>query len=214
MSGCCDPLGCDAVFGRRYARATARTYLRRGLDPAAQRMVDWVVGRGIEGASVLEIGGGIGGPHVELLRRGAAHATNVELVPAYEEEAARVLSEAGLVARVDRRIGDLAVDPDVAGTADVVVMNRVVCCYPDPVALVGAAADHATRIVALTHPPRNVLTRALLAVQRGVGRLFGMRYQAFAHPPELILDTLRRHGFTAQHLPSRGLWQIVVATRV
>ena len=213
MSGCCDPLGCDAVFGTRYARSSARTYLRRGLDPAARRMVDWVVGRGIEGASVLEIGGGIGGPHLELLRRGAAVATNVELVPAYEDEAARVLSETGLVNRVDRRIGDLAVDPEVAGAADVVVMNRVVCCYPDPVALVGAAADHARRIVAFTHPPRNVATRALLGMQRGVGRMFGMRYQAFAHPPELFLDTLRQHGFTPHHLPRRGLWQVVVATR-
>ena len=82
MAGCCDPHGCDGVFRNRFARHVAARYRRRGLGGTEQRMVDFLAARGTEGASVLEIGGGVGELHLELLRLGAARATNLELVDA------------------------------------------------------------------------------------------------------------------------------------
>ena len=79
MAACCDPHEYDAVFTSKYARRTARKLRTSGLDDTAARMVDFVVTQGIDGATVLEIGGGVGGLHIELLRRGALTATNVEL---------------------------------------------------------------------------------------------------------------------------------------
>src|SRR4029453_986259 len=60
MSGCCDPRGCNDMFGPRFARYLASRYRKRGLDKTAARMVAYVVDRGVQGASVLEIGGGVG----------------------------------------------------------------------------------------------------------------------------------------------------------
>ena len=71
-------------------------------------MVDELVRRGIEGASVLEVGGGVGAVEIELLEAGAARAANVELSDGYEEEAARLLAEKGLAGRVRRTLGDFA----------------------------------------------------------------------------------------------------------
>ncbi len=71
MSGCCDPRGCDRFFGPSFARRVARRYRKRGLDRIARRMVSFLEQRGIQGASVLEIGGGVGEIQVELLKRGA-----------------------------------------------------------------------------------------------------------------------------------------------
>ena len=58
-------------------------------------MVEFLESRGIEGATVLEIGGGVGEIHIELLKRGAERAVNLELSPAYADEAQRLLREAG-----------------------------------------------------------------------------------------------------------------------
>src|SRR3954468_15661717 len=103
MAGCCDPRGCDGVFDSRLARHRAARYRRKGLDRTARRMVDVLDRGGVRGATVLEIGGGVGELHLELLRRGAAAATNLELSPAYETEAAALVTEAGLTGRVRRR---------------------------------------------------------------------------------------------------------------
>lgn len=176
-------------------------------------MVDWLVSQGIEGASVLEIGGGVGEIQIELLRHGASHATNLELSPSYDELAAALAGEAGVADRTVRRIGDIAADGAVADVADVAVMHRVICCYPDADRLLGAAADHASRMVVLSHPPGHLAARAVAALENVALRVMGREYRAFAHRPEDLLATLRDHGFRAQHL-HRGLaWHVIVATR-
>ena len=91
MSGCCDPRGCDDIFRPRFARHLASRYRKRGLDKTATRMAAYVVDRGIDGASVLEIGGGVGALQLELLAKGASRTTNLELVDVYETDASNLL---------------------------------------------------------------------------------------------------------------------------
>ena len=79
MAGCCNPRGCDKFFTPRFARRMATRYRKRGLDQTARRMVEFLEQRGIEGATVLEIGGGVGEIQIELLKRGAARSVNLEL---------------------------------------------------------------------------------------------------------------------------------------
>src|SRR5688572_20982983 len=164
---CCVPPTPDDYeqeFDARFARKLARRYRRRGLTPVAERIVDFAASNGLEGASVLEIGGGIGDIQVELLLRGASRTTNLELSGAYETEAMRLLDEKGMRGRAGRLVGiDLAVSPDAVEPADIVVLHRVVCCYPDYDALLTAAARHARRAVVFSHPPRTWFTRLLLA---------------------------------------------------
>lgn len=201
------------MFGERFARQAGASYRKHGLDAAAQRMVDWLTAWGIEGKSVLEIGGGVGQIQLELLRRGAAHATNVELSDGYEAVAASLAEEAGLTGRIERRLGDLAVDGQVAELADVVILHRVVCCYPDLEALLTAAAQHARHAVILTHPPRTVLSRAGLAVSNTGLRLLRREYRTYVHPPQTMVSVLQEHGFEAHHLPSGYVWRVLAATR-
>ena len=213
MGGCCDPRGYEEIFGPRFAHRQARRYRKRGLDATAQRMVDFLTARGIEGATVLEIGGGVGEIQLELLRRGAAHATNLELVDAYDAPARNLAAEAGMSGRVSRRLLDIAATPDEIGPADIVVLHRVVCCYPDYQRLLGAAADHARRLLAFSHPPRNPASRAIIAAQNAVFRLAGRSYRAFTHPPAAMLDVLSRRGLPATYRHRGPVWQVVGAER-
>ena len=65
---CCSAKGCDEFFTDRVARRNVDTYRRKGLDKHARRLVDAVCRNGIEGRTVLEVGGGIGAIQLELLR--------------------------------------------------------------------------------------------------------------------------------------------------
>jgi hypothetical protein len=213
MSGCCDPHEYDAVFTSKYARRTARKLRASGLDDTAARMVDFVVGQGIDGATVLEIGGGVGGLHLELLRRGARTATNVELSSAYDAEAAELLDEAGLTGRVDRRIVDLAADPEAVPRADVVVLHRVVCCYPDFPRLLGAAADLARRVLVFSYPRPHVLTRAGTWLENLGYAARGQDFRTFVHSPSAMVDVLGGHGLIAAQSGQNTMWRFTGTVR-
>jgi magnesium-protoporphyrin O-methyltransferase len=196
------------MFGTRFAQRQARRYRKRGLGSTERDMVDFLARRGLEGASVLEIGGGVGGIQLELLRRGAARATNLELVAAYDSPARALAQEAGLADRVDRRLHDIVVAPEEVESADVVVLHRVVCCYPDYEALLGAAADHARRLLVFSHPPRNLGSRAVVSSQNAVLGLTGRRFRAYTHAPEAMLDVLRARGLSAVHARRGFAWHV------
>jgi 16S rRNA G966 N2-methylase RsmD len=213
MAGCCDPRGCDRMFDDRFARRTAARYRKRGLDRTARRMLDLLAADGVHGATVLEIGGGVGEIQLELLRRGAASATNLELSPGYEAAAARLLDEAGLTGRVDRLVADLATDPGAAAPADIVILHRVVCCYPDYPTLLAAAAAHARRQLVFSFPPRNPVSRTVVAVQNRLLGWGGREFRTFAHPPAAMLAVLAEHGLHAALAHRGAVWQVAHATR-
>jgi magnesium-protoporphyrin O-methyltransferase len=212
---CCGPppRGYTRIFSRRTARRDAKRYRRDGLDDTAAAMVRFLEERGVEGASVLEIGGGVGAIQVELLEAGAARATNLELSPEYEEEAAALAREHGFEARIDRRLGDVVEAPELAGEADAVVMHRVVCCYPDYDALVGAAAERSKRFLVMSFPrPRWSVRAAMGAVNVGA-RLLRWEYRTWVHPPEAVVAAAERRGLTLARESSGPVWQVAALER-
>jgi SAM-dependent methyltransferase len=213
MSGCCDPRGCDRMFNDRFARRLAARYRKKGLGGTPRRIVELLAERGVQGATVLEIGGGVGEIQIELLRRGAASATNVELSPGYESEAARLLDEAGMTGRVQRRLADIATDPDAVDVADIVVLHRVVCCYPDYPRLLAAAAGRARSQLVFSFPPRNAVSRAVVATQNRLLGWGGRQFRTFAHSPTDMLAVLAEHGMPATLAHHGAVWQVAHATR-
>jgi len=202
------------MFGAQFAKRMAGRYRKRGLDKTAQRIVSLLdEGDGIRGATVLEIGGGVGEIQLELLKRGAASATNLELSSGYESDAAALIAEAGFTGRVNRRLVDIAADPGRVESADVVVLHRVVCCYPDYIRLLGAAADHARRHLVFSHPPRNLMIRAVAATQNLLFRLAGRDFRTFAHPPAEMLAVLAEHGLELRAAHRGRVWQVAAVSR-
>jgi magnesium-protoporphyrin O-methyltransferase len=201
------------MFGARTARRDAKRYRRKGLDDTAGVMVDFLRRRGLEGASVLEIGGGVGALETELLRAGAAQAVNVELSPYYEETARELWRETGVADAAEYQVADVAADGRQVGPADAVVMHRVVCCYPDYEALVGAAAGRARRYLVMSFPRERALVRLGLGVVNTVARLLRWEYRSYVHPVAGILAAAERHGLRTA-LEHRGLvWQVAALER-
>lgn len=205
---CCEPQGCDQFFTPRVARWVAKRYRRRGLDKTARRMVEFLEQRGVKGWTVLEVGGGIGEIGLELLKRGAAHSVNLELSPAYEQEAKRLLLEAGLEGRAEQRLHDIAVDPEGVEPVDAVVLHRVVCCYPDYERLLGAVATRARRVVVFSHPPRNLVSRLVVEVQAIVFSLLRKQFRPFAHPPSAMLAVLEDAGLRRTFTHRGVAWHV------
>lgn len=213
MSDCCTPKGYRQIFSEKNAVGEAKRYRRKGLDGTSRRIVDSIRGRGLEGKTLLEVGGGIGAIEIELLKAGMARALNVELTPTYEAAAGELLAEAGLSDRVERKVMDFAeAGPDVEA-ADVVVMNRVICCYPDMPKLAGAAADRARGMLVMSFPNRRWWTRLGLTLANFGFRVIRLQFRVFLHPPALILGAVERRGFKTRLNQPGLVWQVVALDR-
>jgi magnesium-protoporphyrin O-methyltransferase len=213
VSGCCTPKGYRQVFSERGARAQARSYRRSGLDATSRRIVELLKEQGVVGLTLLEVGGGIGTIQIELLKAGLARAVSVELTPTYEDSAAELLREAGLEDRVERRVLDFVSAGAEVAAADIVVMNRVLCCYPDMPRLAGAAADHARGSLVMSFPKERWWTRVVVWMANVGMALTRREFRIFLHPMDQIMATGRRHGL-ALALDRPGLfWQIAALRR-
>lgn len=214
MTGCCARHGQEEFFGEQTAAKDARKYRRRGADPMARSLARRAGRRGVEGASVLEIGGGVGQVALELLKAGAASAEVVELLPDYEPFARALASEAGVGGRLSFRTADLAADPSAAAPADLVVMNKVVCCTPDGVALAGIAASLARRALVLSFPRQVWWARAGLAAVNLYLRLRGRRFRVFVHPRAALEAAVEAHGLARVSERDGPLFRIAAFERV
>ena len=214
MSDCCSPKGYRWAFSEKRAHAEAKQYRRRGLDPTSRRIAEFLKTHHLEGRTLLEVGGGIGAIQIELLKAGMTRAVNIELTPTYEEAAKGLLREAGLEDRVERRVADFAQAAGEVTAADIVILNRVVCCYPDMPKLVGAAADHTRETLVLSVPKERWWTRAILGIGDLALRAARREFQVFLHSPDRIIATAERHGLKPTFNRTGPFWHVISLGRV
>ena len=214
MSDCCTPKGYRQIFSEKNARAEAKNYRRKGLDATSRRIVELLNDRGIAGKTVLEVGGGVGAIQIELLKAGAAKAAGVELTPTYEAAAGELIKEAGLDDLVERRVMDFAENGQQVDPEDIVVMNRVICCYPDMAKLAGMAADHARNVLVMTFPRETWWIRLVLSGANLGFRVMRREFQVFVHSPSQIVATGEQHGLRKIADRPGFFWQMIALERV
>jgi magnesium-protoporphyrin O-methyltransferase len=182
------------MFKPRFARRSLERYRTKGLDKLEQRMVASAVESGIEGARVVEIGGGIGCIQAELLDAGAREGEIVELVDAYEPYADELAREKGLEERTSFRVADVLEQPDAVEPADIVVLNRVVCCSPDGVALTAAAGRLTRRTLVLSFPRDAIWARAGVRMLNAWLWLTRNPFRVFVHRPATLFAAAETAG--------------------
>jgi predicted RNA methylase len=213
MSRCCRSGPCEQMFNPRIARRSLEQYRKKGHGDLEKRMVAAATEGGLEGARVLEIGGGIGTIQSELLEAGAERGEVVELVSAWEPYARELAREKGLVEHTSFRVADVLDAPESVERADVVVMNRVVCCSPDGVQLAAVAARLASRRLVLSFPRDVFWVRAGLgAVNVGL-RLMGRSFRVFAHRRDALLGAAQSEGLGLVEGGRGRIWEFAALER-
>jgi predicted RNA methylase len=205
---CCNN-GLADVFTEETSRKDADRYRRKGLPPRARKLLRAI--GSLKDRTTLEIGVGAGGVTVEMLRRGAAHGTGVDAIPGQLAAARALAADFEVAGRAEFVLGDFT-ERDVAN-ADIVVMDRVICCYPDWRALLAAAAARADQTLAMTYP-RDVWF--MQVVSWGM-RLFWMlkrsEFRFRVHPIDQMHAFLKDEGFTLSPTSRYFGWEILVAQR-
>ncbi|HEX5618169.1 MAG TPA: class I SAM-dependent methyltransferase [Solirubrobacteraceae bacterium] len=212
MGACCQ--GVEEVFGEKTAQHDLRKYRTRGPSRQTRVLLDAIRRAGVEQASLLDIGGGVGAIQQELLAAGVEHATAVEASPAYLRAAQDEARRRGTAARISYRAGDFVAIAEEVEAADVVTLDRVICCYPDMEALVSRSADRARRVYGLVYP------RDAWWVRLGIGAtnfalwLLRRAFRAHAHRTAAVDAVARAHGLEPALRRRVGpVWQVALYTR-
>jgi len=200
------------MFKPRTARRGLERYRKRGLPELEREMLLHVSEESLEGARVLEIGGGIGALQAELLGRGADRGEIVELVPSYKPYAIELARERGLERRVTYRVADVLDGGDVE-PADLVLLNRVVCCSPDGVELTGAAARLARHTLLLSFPRNAAWVRGAMRLLNVGQWLMRRSFRVFVHPPAALFASAEAEGLRLSERGERGIWEFAAFRR-
>lgn len=213
MSDCCDPVPYRRFFNTKEATRRLKNYRKRGLDSMAQNIVDYLNTQDIAGADLLEVGGGVGDLEVELLKAGVASATNVELSDAYEDAAQKLAEEEGFADHMTRQFGDFVELQDQLDSTGIVVLNRVVCCYPFMERMMEAAVAKTDGHLGLVFPRDRWWTKTFFGLGNKFWAARSCDFRGFVHPPEDIEKVATDAGLVVRHRSNNLTWQTVVFER-
>lgn len=193
-------------------RQELRAFRRKGLNKRQAQIVGELENV-VEGGSVLEIGCGVGAISTTLLRKGARVGHYVEISSGYLEAAREIAEDAGVSEKATFHLDDFAAAKNRYASADIVVLDRVVCCYPDGTKLIAEAARHSERYLAYTYPRPLWFIRIFKAVLGFRMRLFRQDYRFFLHDPEKLSQAATEAGHVLVATRATGLWQLVVLSK-
>jgi 2-polyprenyl-3-methyl-5-hydroxy-6-metoxy-1,4-benzoquinol methylase len=206
MVCCTGYCAAEAQFDRKVAERDLRRYRRRGADATTRLMLAELRRCPLEGRRLLDVGGGIGVISRELADTRLASTTIVEASPAYLEVARR---EVGAPSRSTQFVlGDFALIAGTLPDADVVTLDRVVCCYPDVESLLVAAAARTQQVLAFTYPRNRWYVRTMFALGNFWLRLTGKKFQAFVHAPERMVAVLEASGLVRTTQRGTLVWML------
>jgi hypothetical protein len=210
---CCQCQGIEALFDGKMAKRELRQYRKKGPAKTTRILIEALKAEGIEGMTLLDIGGGIGAIPHELLGAGVINATNVDASRAYVEASREESERQGYAARVSYHHGnfvDLA--PNVA-EADIVTLDHVICCYHDVQALVDLSAARARQLYGLVYPQYGWLNKV---VNTGINLSLWLTrnpMRSFLHRPDMVDAIVRSHGLRHRFHRNSFPWQIVIYGR-
>lgn len=204
----------ESTFDRGYAEGDLKAYLRHGPSRQTRALIDAVAGLAPPaGASVLDIGGGVGAIQLELLKRGASRAIDVDGSSAFIAVARAEAERQGYGDRTAYLRGDAVALAAQVPPADIVTLDRVICCYPDMPALVGLAAARTQRVLGVVWPREAWWAHAAIAVFNLYQRLKRYPLTQYLHHFSAVDAVAQAHGLTLHTARDIGLWQLRVYAR-
>jgi magnesium-protoporphyrin O-methyltransferase len=208
---CCEIT--DSAFSEDDAREDIRDYKKHGPAKQTRLILEAIRSLGLKDATLLDIGGGIGAIHHELLEDIASQATHVDASSAYLKEAKEEAARRGHTERIKFIHADFT---DVAADlpqADIVTLDRVVCCYPDFRGLLKAAAGRSRQALAMTYPRETRYFKPFFGVMNFFQGLRRDQFRIFLHPVAEMEALLRAEGMTRASVQRLFFWEMALYRR-
>ncbi len=202
--------GIEDVFDQEFATKKLAAYRTRGADKTTRMLAEALKKEGVDGLVLLDIGGGVGAIQHELLEAGAVRATDVDASSAYLQAAREEADRRGLSERIRFLHGNFVDLAPLIPKADIVNLDRVVCCYNDMQQLVELSAARAGKYYGMVYPRDTWFAKLGIWVENLIFRLQKNPFRAYVHSSKAVDAILRRHNLQRLSTKRTFTWQVVV----
>ena len=214
---CAQCKGIESQFDRGEARKKLRHYRRRGPDKTTRMLIEdlraALTASDAHDSVLLDIGAGIGAIHHELLNGRVSRAVHVDASTAQLAAAREETERRGHSGRVEFVFGDFVALADTIPAADIVTLDRVICCFDDMHGLVRRSARKAGRLYGAVYPRQIGWMRIAIAAVNLFQRLKRTTFRVFLHDPAAIDAELRAAGLERRSWRQTLGWEVVVYAR-
>lgn len=200
-------------FFSLFARLSNRRYQRKGLGKSQQHLVAGLTQVNFCGASILEIGCGVGYLHQMLIKQGATSAVGIDMSEKMLAEARSVAEKQSLSELIEYRFGDFVELASSLGEADITILDKVVCCYPDAQSLVNHSLQKTRAVYALTYPRPHLFNRINARVWSFFLWISRSTFRSYVHDPALIERWIIENGCHKQFEDRTLMWLTQIYTR-
>ena len=212
---CCQCKGIETLFNEKQAKNNLKAYRKDGPAKTTRMLIEALkeLAQPLEGMTLLDIGGGVGAIQHELLHAGIDRAVDVDASSAYLKAVQEEAERQGHADRVTYYHGNFVDLASQISSADIVTLDRVICCYHDMPALVGLSVSKAGKLYALVYPRDTWWIRAAISVGNLYLRVARNPFRGYVHGTQAVDTLVRGHGLQQRYYRTTLLWQFVVYAR-
>ncbi|MDH4263639.1 MAG: class I SAM-dependent methyltransferase [Spirochaetia bacterium] len=213
---CCNNVSCTNGIGdffSKEAKKFLKRYKKKGLERSQKHLIEGLLNAGIDKKSILEIGCGVGYLHSRLLLQGAKSATGIDISEEMLRYAKEFMKEIGLEKETSYHTGDFVEISESIKKAEITILDKVICCYPEVESLVEKSIQKTDKVYAFTLP-RNVSWvkyPVLIAIQ--ILKIIRFNFHPYFHEHEVVNSRLIASGFKNIYQNHTFLWETYVFTK-
>ncbi len=207
---CC---GIQKLFNDKQARRDLKRLKKKGPNKPTRLLLQYLEQLNLPEMTLLDIGGGVGAIQMALARKGVRAITDVDASPAYLKAAQQTAREMGYLEKARFIYGNFVEKAPEIEPADIVTLDRVLCCFPDVHSLVTHSVQKARQVYGVIFPRDNWLVKLGVTVLNLFLMIMRNPFRTYVHPTHVVDALVHQQGFTTWQVAYAGVWQVRVYRR-
>ena len=208
--GCCQCQGIENMFDKKAAKRALKRYLKKGPSKTTKMLLKAIHKTEVKGLDFLDIGGGIGAIQYDLIKAGASKGTSIEASPAYIDLVKEEIQKNNLDKIIDFKHGDFTAIASDIDSADIVTLDKVICCYDDMSGLVRLSSKLSRKIYAVIYPRDVWWTKLALPFINFYPIIKGSPFRVFIHSTKKVEEIIIRNGLKRDYYATTLFWQVAI----
>ena len=211
--GCCQCQGIENMFDKKAAKRALKRYLKKGPSKTTGMLLKAIHEKGVQGLDFLDIGGGIGAIQYDLIKAGASSGTSIEASPAYIDLVKEEIHKNNLAEIIDFKHGDFTAIASDVDSADIVTLDKVICCYDNMSELVRLSSKLSQKIYCARPPHKASAQKLALPFINFYPTIKGSPFRVFIHPTKKVEEIIFRNGLKRSYYATTLFWQVAIFTK-
>jgi len=210
---CCSEDLLEKQFDEEKVASRVNQYNSKGINKETKILIESLKSMGIDGCSLLDIGCGLGLIGAELLKSGIAKVNNIEASLSYLEAAKAESKKRNLTDKTSFTLGNFVDVAEQTSAADIVTLDKVICCYDELEPLVKSSSDKALKLYGIIYPRDSWWTKAAIGIENLVRKIKGNTFRVFVYPTDKVDNLIKEQGLQQVFYKAMMVWQIVIYSR-